>query len=101
MLRVRSIFLENMKSSIARMPRDQRSLVRDGAIATAFLTTGFAYINYRLYLKKTFLRSEGHYRFSREVTNVTPWKQMYFTWWRMPIEEWSISHRFKPYYMIG
>lgn len=26
---------------------------------------------------------------------------MYFTWWRMPEEEWTIYHRFKPYFLIG
>ena len=101
MLRVRSLFLENVKSSIGRLPREGRLSVRDGAIMLGGLTGAFAYINYRLYIKKTFLRSEGHYRFGQEVKNCTPWKQMYFTWWRMPIEEWSISHRFKPYYLIG
>jgi hypothetical protein len=26
---------------------------------------------------------------------------MYFTWWRMPEEEWTIYHRFKPYFLLG
>jgi hypothetical protein len=26
---------------------------------------------------------------------------MYFTWWRMPEEEWNIYHRFKPYFLLG
>jgi len=75
--------------------------VRDGAFWTGVITGGFAYANYRIYLKKQFLRSEGHYRLESEVKNCTPWKQMYFTWYRMPMEEWNIMHRFKPYYVIG
>ena len=47
------------------------------------------------------MRSEGWYRFGLEIRNCTPWKQMYFTWWRMPIEEWTANHRFMPYYIIG
>jgi len=26
---------------------------------------------------------------------------MYFTWHRMPDEEFTVYHRFKPYYIIG
>jgi len=26
---------------------------------------------------------------------------MYFTWWRMPEEEWTVYHRFRPYFVIG
>jgi cytochrome oxidase assembly protein ShyY1 len=26
---------------------------------------------------------------------------MYWTWWRMPEEEYSVYHRFKPYYILG
>lgn len=32
---------------------------------------------------------------------MTPWKQLYFTWWRMPEEEFTVYHRFKPYFIIG
>lgn len=35
------------------------------------------------------------------MTNCTPWKQMYFTWWRMPQEEYDVYHRFKPYFILG
>ena len=38
---------------------------------------------------------------SQECKNVTPWKQMYFTWWRMPREEYTANHKFMPYYVIG
>jgi len=26
---------------------------------------------------------------------------MYFTWWRMPDEEYTVYHRFKPYFLLG
>jgi hypothetical protein len=26
---------------------------------------------------------------------------MYFTWWRMPDEEFNVYHRFKPYFILG
>ena len=50
---------------------------------------------------KSWRRSEAHYKFHQTVTNCTPWKQMYFTWWRMPEEEWTVIHRFRPYFIIG
>ena len=52
-------------------------------------------------IRKDFYRSEAHYRFNSRVTNITPWKQLYFTWWRMPDEEFTVYHRFKPYFIIG
>lgn len=66
------------------------------------MVTGFAaYLEYRNFIKLEFLRSEGHYRFNMRVTNCTPWKQMYFTWYRMPEEEYTVYHRFKPYFLLG
>ena len=89
------------RSLITKMGATERSLVRDGAVAT-FMATGLvAYWNYRERIRKEFLRSEGHYRFSHNVENVTPWKQLYWTWWRMPKEEYNVYHRFKPYYILG
>lgn len=26
---------------------------------------------------------------------------MYFTWWRMPEQEWAVYHKFKPYFVLG
>ena len=86
---------------IRRLPTEERTLLRDGAIYTGLFTGAVAYFQYREYVKKSFYRSEGHYRFSQRITNCTPWKQMYFTWWRMPEEEWTIYHRFKPYFLLG
>ena len=73
-------------SLIKRMAKEERNLLRDGAILTFLSTGAFSYFNYRLYLKKQFMRSEAHYKMNQTVTNCTPWKQMYFSWWRMPWE---------------
>jgi hypothetical protein len=83
------------------MSSEERNYIRDGAIYTTLFTGLFSYFNYREYIRKDFLRSEGHYRFSARISNMTPWKQLYFTWWRMPDEEFTVYHRFKPYYIIG
>jgi len=72
------------KSLIKRMSVTDRSFVRDGATVAGALTGGLAYFNYRERIRKNFLRSEAHYRFSHILENCTPWKQMYFTWFRMP-----------------
>jgi hypothetical protein len=89
------------KSLIKKMNTAERSYVRDGAILTSLFTGSFAYFHYRERIRKDFLRSEGHYRFSHLTENITPWKQLYFTWWRMPEEEFNVYHRFKPYFMLG
>ena len=62
------------QSLIKRLPVAERNLVRDGATAAFLLTGGVAYMNYRQRIKKEFLRSEAHYRFSHTMENVTPWK---------------------------
>ena len=86
---------------IKRMAKEEKTLLRDGAIYTALATGAFSYFHYREYIKKAFKRSEAHYKFNQQITNCTPWKQMYFSWWRMPEEEWTVYHRFRPYYVIG
>ncbi len=86
---------------VKRMAREERTLLRDGAIYTCLATGAFSYFQYREYIKKSFRRSEAHYKFNQTVTNCTPWKQMYFSWWRMPEEEWTVYHRFRPYFVIG
>jgi len=83
------------------MSKSDRTAVRDGAIYTLMGTAAVAYWNYRERIRKEFLRSEAHYRFSHMVENVTPWKQLHWTWWRMPKEEFNVYHRFKPYYILG
>lgn len=89
------------KTLFKRMSNDDRNLVKTGALFVTLVTGGLSYFNYREWVKKDFLRSEGHYRFQSRTENITPWKQLYFTWWRMPDEEFNVYHRFKPYYIIG
>jgi hypothetical protein len=89
------------KSLIKKMNTAERSYIRDGATAMGIITGCIGYFNYREKVRKDFLRSEGHYRFSHLTENITPWKQLYWTWWRMPVEEFNVYHRFKPYYMLG
>jgi hypothetical protein len=83
------------------MSIEERNYLKDGAIYTGIFTGVFSYFNYREYIKKDFMRSEGHYRFNSKINNMTPWTQLYFTWWRMPEQEFDVYHRFKPYYVIG
>ncbi len=89
------------RSLIKRMSTEERSYLRDGGIYLGLFTGLIGYLNYREYIKKDFLRSEGHYRMHQRITNMTPWKQLYFTWWRMPDEEFNVYHRFKPYFILG
>lgn len=89
------------RSLISKMNAAERTKVRDGAAACAFFTGGIAYWNYRERIRKEFLRSEAHYRLSWQIENMTPWKQLYFSWWRMPREEYNVYHRFKPYFILG
>lgn len=86
---------------IKRMAKEERTLVRDGALFTALFTGAAGYFHYREYIRKAWYRSEAHYKLGQRITNCTPWKQMYFSWWRMPEEEWKVYHRFRPYYVIG
>jgi len=55
------------RSVIKRLTQEDRTYVKDGAIFLAAVTGGFAYFNYREYIKKDFLRSEAHYRFSSRI----------------------------------
>jgi len=89
------------KSLISKMNAADRSKVRDGAGYCTLMFGGIAYWNYRERLHKEFKRSEAHYRLSRMIENMTPWKQLYFSWWRMPKETFNVYHRFKPYYILG
>lgn len=79
----------------------ERGKVRDGALACSAFTWMVAYWNYRERIRKEFLRSEGYSRLASTIENCTPWKQLYFSWWRMPKEEFTVYHRFKPYFILG
>lgn len=46
------------------MAKEERTLLRDGAIYTFFATGAFSYYQYREYIKKSFMRSEAHYKFT-------------------------------------
>ena len=61
------------RNLIKRMNGEEKNLIRDGGIYLSMLMGGFAYLNYREYIKKDFLRSEGHYRFNSMIKNITPW----------------------------
>lgn len=62
------------RSLIKRMSGEERNLLRDGGIFLGMFTGIVSYINYREYIKKDFMRSEGHYRFESRIKNMTPWK---------------------------
>jgi len=83
------------------MSKAERLNLNRGAFTFSLITGTVAYFNYRDRLKKDFLRSEGHYRFSHISENVTPWQNMYRTWFRMPEQEFEVYHRFRPYFILG
>jgi len=62
------------RSLIKRMSHEERNYLREGASVLGLLTGVVSYFNYREYIKKDFLLSEGHYRLSSRITNMTPWK---------------------------
>jgi len=64
-------------------------------------TGAFSYFHYREYIKKRFQRSEGHHRFEQNIANMTPWKQLYLMWHRMPNEEYEVYFKFAPYFLLG
>lgn len=86
---------------IKRMNKPERESLAHGALFVGLITGAVSYLNYRFYLQKEFYRSEGHYRLGQTLTNMTPYKQLYFTWWRMPRQEFEVYHRFTPYYIMG
>jgi hypothetical protein len=90
-----------IKSLVKRLPTEERNLIRDGGFYASALIGAFGYFHYRMYISKNWMRSDGHYKFNQTITNCTPWQQMYFTWWRMPEEEWTVYHKFKPYFVLG
>jgi len=92
---------DKLALALKRMPQGERRKVMEGAAFTGLFTGLFAYFHYRLYVRKDFLRSSGHYKMNQQMVNCTPWTQMYFTWWRMPEKEWIVYHMFKPYYVLG
>jgi len=64
-------------------------------------TGAFGYFHYREFIKKQFRRSEGHHRFEQKLTNMTPWKQLYMHWHRMPDQEYEAYYKFSPFFLLG
>jgi hypothetical protein len=62
------------RSIIRRMSSEERNYLREGASVLGLLTGVVSYLNYREYIKKDFMKSEGHYRMSSRIVNMTPWK---------------------------
>jgi hypothetical protein len=56
------------------MSSEERNYLREGASVLGLLTGVVSYLNYREYIKKDFMKSEGHYRMSSRIVNMTPWK---------------------------
>ena len=38
---------------------------------------------------------------SKSVSNITPFAQSYYHWWRMPRQEYDAYYKFNPYYVTG
>ena len=89
------------RSLIKKMTSEEKTHLKNGAFLIGLGTGMFAYGHYREFIKKEFQRSEGHHRFTQKLTNMTPWKQLYFTWHRMPDEEFNVYYKFAPFFLIG
>ena len=61
------------RSIVKRVSNQERQQIKLGALTVLFATSSVSYWNYRQYLKKQLLRSEGHYRLSNDVKNMTPY----------------------------
>ena len=61
------------RSLIKRMSTEERNYLRDGGIYMTLFAGAIGYFNYREFIKKDFLRSEGHYRLSSRTVNMAPW----------------------------
>jgi hypothetical protein len=83
------------------MSFEERRHVGNGAFLTGVATGAFAYFHYREFIKKEFRRSEAHHRFEQKLTNMTPWKQLYMFWHRMPDQEYNVYYKFAPFFLIG
>ncbi len=89
------------RSLIKRMSNEERNNVRQGSAFVGMMTGAFAYLHYREFIKKEFKRSEGHHRFEQRLANMTPWKQLYLMWHRMPDQEFEAYYKFAPFFLIG
>jgi cytochrome oxidase assembly protein ShyY1 len=90
-----------MSIAIRRLKGNSKKLFCEGSLYLG-LTAGFVgYWNYRIAIKKEFLLSHAHYRLSSPVRNMTPFEPIWMHWFRMPEKEYTIYHKFMPYYIIG
>lgn len=89
------------KTFFKRLPGEDRRLITDGALTVGILAGGFGYVHYRKWIEKNFKMSEGHYRMGGVLTNITPFAQSYYHWWRMPKEEFDVYYRFRSFYVTG
>ena len=89
------------RSLIRKMTTEERRHVGMGAFLTGTGLGVFAYGHYREFVKKEFRRSEAHHRFQQRMQNMTPWKQLYMFWHRMPMEEFDRYYKFAPMFLIG
>jgi len=55
------------RSLIKRMSHEERNYLREGGSIIGLLTGVVSYWNYREYIKKDFMASEGHYRMSSRI----------------------------------
>lgn len=87
--------------AIYRLRTKSKDLINHGALAFGLVTGFSAYWSWRFKIKKEFLVGHGLSRFNSKPQNVTPWKQQWLTWYRMPLKEYDVYHKFYPYYVIG
>lgn len=90
-----------LRQVVRRQSLAEQSHISRGLFFSAGLSGVAAYVAYRKYIQEEFHVSHGHYKMSQKMVNATPWKKMYFTWYRMPYQEYNAYHRFKPYYVLG
>ena len=58
-------------------------------------------MHYRKWVNKDYLIGEAHAKSTIRITNITPFAQIYYQWWRMPDIEFEMSYLFTPFFMIG
>jgi hypothetical protein len=90
-----------LRQMVRKRPLQDQANISRGLFFSSCLIGVGAYACYRKYIQEEFLVSHAHYKMSEKMVNATPWKKMYFTWYRMPYQEYNAYHRFRPYYVLG
>lgn len=83
------------------LPGAERSLAQKGAIFVGVTTGAVSYLHYRKWLSKEFKMGHAAHRLGSPATNITPFAQSYYHWWRMPRQEFDVYYRFMPFYVTG